>query len=280
MVVSLADQQMTLKLDLDSHSDAAVEVADHPVALPVMQGSDIASDPNISKEFPVLPGLDGRFTPITVTSTGVLPRLLRNGSMADLGYALDAMGAAPNPLDYQVWLSSSATPEVRASLAKAGLDVVSTETVDGRVAQLDRSGGALALRLFLLAALVALVLGAGTLLANAYVVIRRRAYELAALRALGAPHAVLVRAARREQVTLALTGVLLGSAAGLWAAGVALPPLLASTSDGPPPWYGPAWLPVVALVAVVLVLLAVVADVGARRTVRRARPELLRQVQE
>ena len=33
------------------------------------------------------------------------------------------------------------------------------------------------------AAIVALVLGAGTLLANAYVVIRRRAYELAALRA-------------------------------------------------------------------------------------------------
>ena len=125
------------------------------------------------------------------------------------------------------------------------------------------------------------MLGAGTLLANAYVVIRRRAYELAALRAIGAPRSVLVRSARREQVTLALTGLALGAASGLVAAGFALPPLLESAGgDGPPLWYGPAWPPVIVLVAAVLVLLVVVADVGARRTVRRALPELLRQVQE
>ena len=51
-------------------------------------------------------------------------------------------------------------------------------------------------------------------------------------------------------------------------------------ADGPPLWYGPAWTPVLALVLVVLSLLVVVADIGARRTVRRALPELLRQVQE
>jgi len=140
---------------------------------------------------------------------------------------------------------------------------------------------ALALRLFLRAALVALVLGAGTLLANAYVVIRRRAYELAALRAIGAPRSVLIKSARREQVTLALTGLALGAASGLVAAGFALPSLLdAAGGDGPPLWYGPAWAPVAVLVVSVLVLLVVVADVGARRTVRRALPELLRQVQE
>jgi putative ABC transport system permease protein len=153
--------------------------------------------------------------------------------------------------------------------------------VQARTAELDRGGAALALRLFLLAALVALALGAGTLLANSYVVIRRRAYELAALRVLGAPRRVLVRSARREQVVLAVTGLLLGAASGLGAAAVALPPLIdAAGAAGPPPWYGPAWLPVLALLAAVLLLLVVVSDVGARRTVRRALPELLRQVQE
>jgi len=170
---------------------------------------------------------------------------------------------------------------VRDALVKQGLDIVSVDSMADREAELDRSGGALALRLFLLAAVVALILGAGTLLANAYVVIRRRAYELAALRALGAPRAMLIRSARREQITLALTGVALGAAAGLAAATFALPSLLETAgADGPPLWYGPAWTPVVALVLVVLALLVVVADVGARRTVRRALPELLRQVQE
>jgi ABC-type antimicrobial peptide transport system permease subunit len=180
-----------------------------------------------------------------------------------------------------VWLAADAPASITSALRAAGLDVVSTQSVDARTAELDRSGTALALRLFLLAALVALVLGAGTLLANSYVVIRRRAYELAALRALGAPRSVLVRAARREQVVLALTGLLLGAASGLGAAAVALPPLIDATgSDGPPLWYGPAWLPVVVVLVVVLALLVVVSDIGARRTVRRALPELLRQVQE
>jgi hypothetical protein len=90
-----------------------------------------------------------------------------------------------------------------------------------------------------------------------------------------------VRAARREQVVLALTGVVLGAASGLGAAAVALPPLITSTGkDGPPLWFGPAWAPVLGLLVVVVVLLVVVSDIGARRTVRRALPELLRQVQE
>jgi predicted lysophospholipase L1 biosynthesis ABC-type transport system permease subunit len=280
-VVSLKDGVLQVALDFAFSEDAAIEVADHPSSLPVYEGSDRASDPTRSTDFPVVPGLDGRFVPETTVGVGVLPQLLRSGSMVDLPFAIAAMGTVPNPLDYQVWLSPSASPAIRDALVKQGLDIVSVDTIAEREAELDRSGGALSLRLFLLAAVVALILGAGTLLANAYVVIRRRAYELAALRALGAPRTMLVRSARREQVTLALTGVALGAAAGLVAAGFALPPLLETAGgDGPPLWYGPAWTPVIALVLVVLALLVIVADVGARRTVRRALPDLLRQVQE
>lgn len=280
-LTGLSGGQIHVLIEVTHFEDAAIEVADHPVALPVFQGTNYPSAGAETGVAPVVEGLDGRFTPVQLVSSGILPQLLRTGTLADLRLTVLALGTAPNPLDYQVWLSADAPGSTQTALKAAGLDIVSTQSVDGRTAELDRSGTALALRLFLLAALVALVLGAGTLLANSYVVIRRRAYELAALRALGAPRSVLVRAARREQVVLALTGILLGAGAGLGAAAVALPPLIeASAADGPPLWYGPAWLPVLAVLVVVLVLLVVVSDIGARRTVRRALPELLRQVQE
>jgi hypothetical protein len=271
-------ERLSVALNLDTGSDAGIEVADHPARLPVLQGSD--SEQRRSGAG-VVSGLDGRFAPIEPVGSGVLPRLLRNGTLADLPYALAAMGRAPGQLDYQVWLSASAPSTVPAALEAQGLGILSVESIEQRTAELDQGGVALALRLFLIAALVALLLGAGTLLANAYVVIRRRAYELAALRALGAPRSVLVRASRREQIVLAYTGVAIGAVCGLFAAAMAIPNLLgASTAAGPPPWFGPAWIPVVALVAVVVVLLAVVADVGARRTARHATLDLLRQVQE
>ncbi len=257
-------------------------MADHPAVLPVIQGSTTAAETEASGAVvTVVSGLDGTFVPIDVVGSGVLPRLLSSGTLADLTYAVAATSSAPAPLDSQVWLSPTAPADAAERVRAAGLEVVSSESIADRDAQLGRSGNALSLRLFLLAAIVALVLGAGTLLANAYVVIRRRAYELAALRALGASRRALVRAARREQLVLAVAGLVLGAASGLLAAYYALPALISlSDVDGPPPWYGPAWVPVVALLVVVLALLVIVADVGARRTVHRALPDLLRQVQE
>lgn len=277
-VTAAADGQLSVAFELDGAAGAAIEVADHPSRLPVIQGTTLAAQ---QQESAVVTGLDGRFIPIDPVGSGVLPRLLRSGTLADLPYALAAMGRSPGQLDYQVWLSGDAAPSVRAGLEEAGLTIGDVESIEQRSSELDQGGAALALRLFLIAAVVALALGASTLLANAYVIIRRRAYELAALRALGAPRSALVRAGRREQVVLAFTGVALGAVSGLVAAGLAIPSLLGpATTDGPPPWYGPAWIAVAALIALVLVLLAVVADVGARRTTHRAVPELLRQVQE
>ena len=276
-VTSSSSGAATVRIDGDERNDSAVEVADHPLALPVLQGSN---QPVVETGGPyaATTGLDGRTIAANVTGTGVLPRLLTQGTTADLTYAIAATGIGFDPLDYQVWLSPSATPEVRAKVATLG--VWSTDSVAATEATLARSGPALALRLFLVTALVALVIGAGTLLANVYVVIRRRAYELAALRALGADHRVLVRSARREQIVLALSGTVLGAVAGLVAASFALEPLLGIDESGLPLWLGPSWLPVLALLVVVFALLAVVADIGARRTVRDAVPDLLRQVQE
>ena len=276
-VTSIDDGRLSVAVELDGAAGAAIEVADHPTRLPVVRGTDLADQ----QQSAVVTGLDGRFVPIEPVGSGVLPRLLRTGTMADLPYALAAMGRAPGQLDYQVWLSADSPSSVRTGLEESGLTIVDVESIEQRTTELDQGGAALALRLFLIAAVVALALGASTLLANAFVIIRRRAYELAALSALGAPRSALVRAGRREQIVLAFTGVALGTVSGLVAAGLAIPSLLGpATTEGPPPWYGPAWIPVAAMIAVVLVLLDVVADVGARRTTLRAVPELLRQVQE
>ena len=43
--------------------------------------------------------------PAQVLGTGVLPRTLRAGALADLPYALAVMGGEPTLLDYQVWLT-------------------------------------------------------------------------------------------------------------------------------------------------------------------------------
>jgi ABC-type antimicrobial peptide transport system permease subunit len=153
--------------------------------------------------------------------------------------------------------------------------------VDERLAELGRGSAALALRLFLIAAIVALVIASGTVLAGTYISARRRAYELAAMRALGATNQVLVRSGRLEQLALTLIGTALGLTAGLVGAAITLPNLLSSASvDNPVRWFGPAWLPVLATIAGVLLLLGLVAEVGARRTARLAQPDLLRAVQE
>jgi hypothetical protein len=274
-VVSAADERILLRVDVEN-GDAGVQVADHPAVLPVLQGS--AVDTSASNR---VSGLDGRFVPAESGGVGLLPRLGSNGTLADLRYALAATGASAAPMSYQVWLAEDAPPTLRADLESAGLVVVAEDSVDERLAALERTGVALALRLFVITALVALGLAAGTLLAHSFIMIRRRAYELAALTALGASRPLIIRSARREVLVLVVTGVLLGLVSGLVAAAVALPALLGGTgADAPPPWFGPAWLPVLGLTVVTLLLLAVIADISARATARRATPDLLRQVQE
>jgi putative ABC transport system permease protein len=212
---------------------------------------------------------------------GLLPRLGREGAMADFGYALAERGPTMTAVEEQVWLGAAAPADAVQRLTGAGLTVTHTESLADRIAVLNRDGTALALRLFLVSAATALVLAAGTLLASAYVVARRRSYELAALRVLGASRGVLVRAGRREQLALGSVGTLVGALAGAAAATVALPALdrLSGSGDGPPMSYAPAWGALSVLLVVTIGVLAVLAHLGARRAVHLAVPDRLREVQ-
>ncbi len=281
LVRSAAEGDLSLDLDLGPIQDGALEVADHPAELPVLRGSENAARAEALGSSDITTGLDGAFLPAATVGSGVVARLLRTGTLADLPYAVASTSTPPVALDLQVWLGPEADDEIAAELQAAGVQVTGRESVTEQEEALGRSGEALALRVFLIAAIAALLLGAGTLLAQSYVVLRRRAYELAALSTLGASRRSLVASARREQLALATAGVALGATAGLVSAGLALGPLLSGPdSAGPTVWLGPAWSAVIALLAVVVLALAVVADVGARRTVDSAVPDLLRQVQE
>ena len=280
--VATSGAGLTVTMKLSATQDAAAAVADHPDVLPVVLGDrtqqTTAGDSSGALLGVGVSGDTDRWQPV---AQGLLPRLGRDGAMADLGYALAERGPTLTPAEQQVWLGAAAPSDAAQRLTAAGVSVTRTESLADRIAVLDRDGTALALRLFLVSAATALVLAAGTLLASAYVAARRRSYELAALRTLGASHGVLVRAGRREQLALGAVGALVGTLAGATAATLALPALdrLSGSGDGPSLGYAPAWGALAVLLVVTMVVLAVLADLGARRAVHLAVPDRLREVQ-
>ncbi|MGA8117597.1 MAG: FtsX-like permease family protein, partial [Actinocatenispora sp.] len=138
---------------------------------------------------------------------------------------------------------------------------------------------ALALRLYLGAALLALLLAAGTVLVTAHLGARPVLHELAALRAVGVPRGMLRRAGFREYGLLLGTPLLVGAVAGGVGAALVMPhlPQVAAGATGPPPlwWPGVEW-PVGALLTCGVVLaLVTVGVVGTQ--LRRGTPERLRE---
>jgi hypothetical protein len=117
-----------------------------------------------------------------------------------------------------------------------GFRIDARESLAGRRAALDRQGPAVALRLFLVAALTAVVLAVIAVATTIHITGRRRAYELAALRTLGVGRRTLVAAMTREQLTFLGAGIVLGAASGLAGAVLALPKLPTATgvAEGPP----------------------------------------------
>jgi hypothetical protein len=266
---------------LSTNDTMRIDVADHPATVAALVGSGTTLEAVSGSRGSFFGSdLSGENLVVQPAGRGVLPRLGREGMLVDLEYVAATSTRTRVEADPQVWLAAAAPPSVRAALTAAGLAPGTTESLAERRAELDRDGTALALLLFLVAAIVATVLSTGTVLALSFVSGRRRSYELAALRSLGAPTRVLVRAGRREQVFLVVVGVLLGTVTGVAATLAALTALPAITGAGlAPVERGPQPLPVALFVVAVLGLVTVVAHLGARRVVAGARADLLRESQ-
>ena len=216
---------------------------------------------------------------------GEVPQIPRSGTrgvLVDLAAVVTGPSAAPAQTSYDVWLAAddpTREQALRRALADHGLQVVARDTVGAHAERFANEGPTLALRLALLAGLVAVVLGAAVLVVGVATSGASRARDLAGLRLVGVPAAAVRAASVREHLVVAVLGVLAGAALGLVAAQAALPdvPLFATSATRLPPVLDPAWGPVLVTVVGCLVLLCAVSVVVGRALAASAVPARLRE---
>jgi ABC-type antimicrobial peptide transport system permease subunit len=207
-----------------------------------------------------------------------LPQLGAEGFLMNLTTATRAEISPPSETVSQVWLAPHAPARVEGSLKSQGITVDSVKTPATQINRMNHGGLALAYLFFLFAAGAAAVLAIGAAVFSVFMTSRRRAFELAVLRAIGVPNRTLLRSLLGEQLLVLGPGVILGILAGLLGALMALPsvPEFASTSGGPPVALVFSPLPIIGMIVVLLILLAVAAGLASAATLRLAGWDRLR----
>jgi ABC-type antimicrobial peptide transport system permease subunit len=147
------------------------------------------------------------------------------------------------------------------------------------VARFARQGPALASVLFLADAAAAALLAAGAAILGLYLSARRRRYEYAALSASGVARRTLRRAVLTELALVLGFGSIIGIAAGLGGAVLALRSIPEFTSQPavPPLSYVPAAGPLAVLLGGAVALLIVAAVASSITLIRGVRLEQLRE---
>jgi putative ABC transport system permease protein len=227
-------------------------------------------------------GLDGRpidLRPVAVV--GAVPGAGPYGAWVDLG-RLERLAAGPRHyLRTEVWLAEGAPEDLVDRLRAAGLAVEGERRASQREEVFGRQAPSLGMLLFLVGAAVAALLAAGGTLLDLYLLGRRRAFELAAMRAIGVRRLALAAGVLIEQAMVLGAGVVFGVAGGLLAVRLVLPavPLYSDRPVFPPVLLAPDPRPLGLLLA------ALVAGVGAgiglatALLVRSAVPDRLREAQ-
>ncbi len=139
----------------------------------------------------------------------------------------DVLRAAPEPpsMAVQVWTMHS---DPTADLHAGGYHVIDATSAAAIQAGLDQQPPALAIGMDAAAAIAGLALVVAGVAATLYVAQRRRAFEFAALLAMGAPTRALRRAIGREQLWLVGSASIVGLALGRACVELAAPQLRAS----------------------------------------------------
>jgi predicted lysophospholipase L1 biosynthesis ABC-type transport system permease subunit len=177
----------------------------------------------------------------------------------------------------QVWLGADDSARESAlvrSMRTSGVLVVGRTSAADEAEHLASQGSGLALRLALLVGAVALVLAAFVLGVSVATSGRVRAYDLAGLRVVGVPRRVVAGAAVREQLVVALVGVVSGAVLGGIGAALMLT-RQPETSVLPDPRVAAALAPAAVAVVLSLVVLGGVCLLLGRRLAARAVPDLL-----
>jgi putative ABC transport system permease protein len=272
------DDAVRVNITSSGNSDVKLIRVRAPKALPVLlTGSVPAGKDTPDWTFPAFGVVPLTFA-VSQTAESV-PGAHGHGMMTDLDFglvqALDTGGIAADYLKFEVWAGPGAPADLPQRLAEQGVQVFGLQTLDAYSDQLGRRAPALAMNLYALAGLVALLLVLGIVLLVARISAEERCYELAALRVTGVPESVLRKSIRREYLALLGWPSVLGFASGILSAILMLPviPLVTAGVVTPVRWEpapGALAAIVVALAGCLLIAVAVSA-----RLVRRASPSLL-----
>jgi hypothetical protein len=255
-------------VDADA-SPSSFGPADVPRALPVVVVGQ-SSGPH-ADDLGV--GLDGNTINVRpVASVPALPEVGSDATMADLSLAQRLQTGPMINTELQVWLSPGPIQGVVRRLEALGVRTVSTSTAAGEDGALARDGISLAYSFFLLAAVVTTLLAVGSTTFVLIAASRRREGELASLHAVGVGRAPLRRSLLVEQGLIVGCGLILGTAAGITTALVALPsiPEFVSSATTPLPDFRLPLGPVALAVLTVLVSLVVAVGLSARLLVEGA----------
>jgi predicted lysophospholipase L1 biosynthesis ABC-type transport system permease subunit len=177
----------------------------------------------------------------------------------------------------QVWLGAEDSGREAAlvrSLEQSDVRVLERTSAADEAEHLASQGSGLALRLALLVGAVALVLASFVLGVSVATSGRVRAHDLAGLRVVGVPRPVVRGAAVREQLVVAVVGVVTGAVLGGVGAGLMLS-RQPTTSVLPDPDVAVAWPAAVVVVAASVIVLGGICLLLGRRLAARAVPELL-----
>jgi len=264
-----------LQVDAALADNPTWQVADHPAALPALVGAGVGEQARTSSA-----GLGTRaFALDPVAVAAALPAGGDRGVVVDRDLALrSAEGSVAHDIE-TVWVAPDAVSRTPQQLEQAGVTVFATSSAAELAQVYGRQGPQLALLLFLAGASLAALLAGGGAALTLHLSGRRRTYELAAMLALGLRRRTLLGSLFLEQGVLVLFGVVVGTAAGLGAAALALPaiPVFSDAPTAPPLRHDVQVGPVALSVAAAVLVLALTVVVSSTSLVRSSHVDQLRE---
>ncbi len=258
------------------YSGLTLSPIDLPAKIPVIAtyGSEVVDappNPSPGGDIVLTPG-GSMFTAHPLTLAPTLPLVGSSGVILDIAVAQRAITSGVTPT-FQVWLSSSASPNILQRLQRDGVLVGSITTSATRLGVLDHEGIALAYAVALIASPIAALLALGTV---SFIVVtegRRRRRDFASLTMAGVPLRTVRRAYVIENAVVLGIALVLGAVIGFVSDSLALRslPQFVSGSDGFPISRAAPIVPLLCAVGVLALLLAAVVEVSTRLVLRASR---------
>jgi hypothetical protein len=251
-------------------------------ALPAIVGADALAKARAAGRPLRGPGLDGQpidLRPVAVVAA--VPGTGPYGAWVDLD-RLERRATGPRLYPRsEVWLAEGAPEHLVDRLRAAGLAVEGERRASQREEVLARQAPSLGMLLFLVGAGVAALLAAGGTLLDLYLLGRRRAFELAAMRAIGVRRLTLAAGVLIEQAMVLGAGVVFGVAGGLLAVRLVVPavPLYSDRPVFPPVLLAPDPRPLGLLLAALVAAVGAGIGLATALLVRSAVPDRLREAQ-